>query len=104
MTFDILGINRTSNIIQICSFTDRSSALDRMHHSTFDPIKLSSYDKVARQLTSDLLGATSSLYSQHRPGILNVLVDSLLRDCYLTDSTLTHATFFTTMIRYQIIL
>ena len=61
-----------------------------MHHSTFDPVKYPSHDKVARQLASDLLGYNSSLYSQHIPGNINFIADALSRDFHINDSTLIH--------------
>ena len=70
------------------SFTDSSSALGWLHHSTFNPIQNPLHDEAARFFANLLLSHNSSLYSQHIKGDCNVIADSLSRDFHLNDSTL----------------
>ena len=63
MTLLLLNLESLPNGIHICGFTDSSSALGWMHHSTFDPVKYPSHDIVARQLAMDLISSRSSLFS-----------------------------------------
>ena len=88
MTLLLLNLESLPNGIHICGFTDSSSALGWMHHSTFDPVKYPSHDIVARQLAMDLISSRSSLFSQHIKGSANVIADALSRDFHLSDSLL----------------
>ena len=70
----------------ILAFTDNSSALGWMHHSTFDPVNNPQHDALARDLASFLLTNESTLFSQHIPGDHNVTADCLSRDFHLSDA------------------
>lgn len=74
---------------QILAFTDSSSALGWLFHSTFDPIKQPMHDKVARDLDWLCTQNNVSLFSQHIPGKRNIIADALSRDFHLNNDELT---------------
>ena len=74
----------------ILAFTDNSSALGWMYHSTFNPIENPQHDTTARYLAMLLLDAEASLHSEHIPGVHNEIADSLSRDFHLNDSQILH--------------
>ena len=78
------GTNR-----KILAFTDSSSALGWMHHSTFNPNTHLSHDSAARKLAEILITNDSALYSQHIPGKHNIIADSLSRDHHIPTNKLT---------------
>jgi hypothetical protein len=73
----------------ILAFTDSSSALGWMYHSTFNPVKDTMHDTLARHLARHLFDHRATLHPEHIPGKHNVVADSLSRDFHLTPSTLT---------------
>ena len=72
----------------ILAFTDNSSALGWMYHSTFDPVKYPNHDATARYLANLLLENNASLHPEHVPGKHNEIADCLSRDFHLDDSHL----------------
>ena len=72
----------------ILAFTDNSSALGWMHHSTFDPVNNPQHDDLARHLASFLIKHEATLFSQHIPGEQNVTADCLSRDFHLSDTAI----------------
>ena len=80
--------NHKSSYPHVLAFTDSSSALGWMHHSTFNPVKDPNHDKTARYLARMLFKHEASLYSEHIPGVHNHTADSLSRDFHLSDSEL----------------
>ena len=88
MSLQILKIKESKRGIKILSFTDSSSALGWLHHSTFNPIENPLHDEAARYFATMLLDNNSSLYSQHIKGKNNVIADSLSRDFHHDDLTL----------------
>jgi hypothetical protein len=73
----------------ILAFTDNSSALGWMYHSTFNPVQHRHHDDMARHLARLLFNTESTLHAEHIPGDNNVVADSLSRDFHLTNSQLT---------------
>ena len=72
----------------ILAFTDSSSALGWMHHSTFNPVKDPNHDNTARYLARLLFKHEASLYSEHIPGVHNHTADCLSRDFHLSDKNI----------------
>jgi hypothetical protein len=79
----------TTTNAHIMAFTDNSSALGWMYHSTFNPVKDKNHDKLARHLAFLLFKKEATLHSEHIPGDHNIIADSLSRDFHLNDTTLT---------------
>ncbi|MCH2242754.1 MAG: hypothetical protein MK041_12705 [Aquabacterium sp.] len=73
---------------KILAFTDSSSALGWMYHSTFNPTTHVAHDSAARKLAEILMDNDSALYSQHVPGKHNVVADSLSRDHHISNTIL----------------
>ena len=73
---------------KILAFTDSSSALGWMHHSTFNLTTHLSHDSAARKLAEILMDNDSALYSQHVKGTHNVVADSLSRDHHIPNKQL----------------
>ena len=76
---------------KILCYTDSSSALGWLYHSTFNPVTQPLHDQVARHLAGILLETDCTLYSQHVPGKQNVIADSLSRDHHVPDDILTQS-------------
>ena len=95
------GTNR-----KILAFTDSSSALGWMHHSTFNPTTHIAHDTAARKLAKILIRNESALYSQHIAGKHNIIADSLSRDHHIPDKKLTFAlkTAFTSQVPEEFVL
>ena len=95
------GTNR-----KILAFTDSSSALGWMHHSTFNPTTHIAHDTAARKLAKILIRNESALYSQHIAGKHNIIADSLSRDHHIPDKKLTFAlkTAFTSQVLEEFVL
>lgn len=74
---------------RLLSFTDSSSALGWLYHSTFNPVSHPKHDDAARHLALLLFNHEAALYPNHIPGKRNVIADSLSRDFHLTDTSLT---------------
>ena len=77
-----------SDYPHILAFTDSSSALGWMHHSTFNPVKDPNHDKTARYLARLLFENEASLYSEHIPGVHNHTADCLSRDFHLSNKNI----------------
>ena len=88
MSLKILKINESEKGIKLLSFTDSSSALGWLHHSTFNPVENPLHDKSARFLAHMMIDNNSSLYSQHIKGSQNQIADSLSRDFHWDNITL----------------
>ena len=82
-------INKNRGNQRLLCFTDSSSALGWMHHSSFNPRQYPMHDRTARRLATICLENYSSLYSQHIPGKHNVVADSLSRDHHISTQKLT---------------
>lgn len=75
----------------ILAYTDSSSALGWLYHSTFNPVQNPCHDDVARYLARLLFQKEASLYSEHVKGEDNLIADSLSRDFHWSDTEiLTH--------------
>ena len=79
-----------TNNIHILAFTDSSSALGWLYHSTFNPVKNHQHDNVARYLSNIILQANATLHPEHVPGRHNEIADVLSRDFHLSDSDTIH--------------
>ena len=79
-----------STFPHILAFTDSSSALGWLYHSTFNPTTHLPHDKLARHLAQLLFKNESTIYPEHIPGIENDVADSLSRDIHLTTPSLTN--------------
>jgi hypothetical protein len=88
-----LSINRDNHQTKypnILSYTDNSSALGWLYHSTFNPVKNLQHDKVARHFANLLFQNETTLYPEHIPGQHNIIADSLSRDFHLSDKNILH--------------
>jgi hypothetical protein len=74
----------------ILSYTDNSSALGWLYHSTFNPVKNLQHDKVARYFANLLFKNETTLYPEHIPGKHNIIADSLSCDFHLSDKNILH--------------
>ena len=75
----------------ILAYTDSSSALGWLYHSTFNPVQNPCHDDVARYLARLLFQKEASLYSEHIKGEDNLVADSLSRDFHWSNTEiLTH--------------
>lgn len=74
----------------LLSFTDNSSALGWLYHSTFNPKTHIHHDKLARYLARLLFKNEATIHPEHIPGKNNIIADSLSRDFQLNDADLTH--------------
>jgi hypothetical protein len=86
-----LSINKdthNSNYPHILAFTDSSSAMGWLYHSTFNPTKYLQHDKIARYLAHLLFINEATLHPEHIPGKNNIIADSLSRDFHLTNKNL----------------
>ena len=90
MSLKLLQIEESPRDIKNLSFTNISSALGWLHHSTFNPVQNPLHDEAARFLATTLISNNCSLYSQHIKGESNHIADSLSRDFHLNDSILIH--------------
>ena len=73
----------------ILAFTDSSSALGWLYHSTFNPKTHLPHDKLARHLARLLFKHEATIYPEHIPGVENEVADSLSRDIHLSHEQLT---------------
>ena len=78
-----------NNHPHILAFTDNSSALGWMFHSTFNPQTHPHHDTMARHLARILFNHEATLFSEHIPGEANEVADSLSRDIHLSTPALT---------------
>jgi hypothetical protein len=85
LTYDTHNNHNT----HIMAFTDNSSALGWMYHSTFNPVKDKGHDQLARYLAFLLFKQEATLHSEHIPGDNNIIADSLSRDFHLSHTDLT---------------
>jgi hypothetical protein len=83
----------TSTHPHILAFTDNSSALGWLFHSTFNPVLHKQHDKLARYLARLLFKKEATLHAEHIPGKHNIVADSLSRDFHLNDTDLTSLLF-----------
>jgi hypothetical protein len=72
----------------ILAFTDNSSAMGWLYHSTFNPVKNQQHDKIARYLAHLLFINEATIYPEHIPGKNNSIADSLSRDFQLSNDNL----------------
>jgi hypothetical protein len=79
-----------TNNPHILAFTDNSSALGWMYHSTFNPVQNPKHDELARFLATLLFDNQATLHSEHIKGEENIVADSLSRDFHLDAPTLTN--------------
>jgi hypothetical protein len=85
LTFD----HHTTQHPHILAFTDNSSALGWLYHSTFNPVTHKNHDKLARYLAKLLFKKDATLHAEHIPGQHNIIADSLSHDFHLSTSSLT---------------
>ena len=82
--------NRNQNKFQrIHALTDNSSAVGWLYKASFNPKTHHGHDTVARKLATLLLESKTTITSQHTPGRMNVVADSLSRDFHLPINHLT---------------
>ena len=87
--------NRPQNKKILC-FTDSSSALGWLYHSTFNPVPQPLHNKIVRRLARTLLNNKCTLYLQHIRGKQNFCADCLSRDHHTSMEMLTE-TFYCTL-------
>jgi hypothetical protein len=68
--------------------TDNTSTAAWMYKSNFDPESRPINNEVARFNAQNLMDNNATCYSQHMPGAMNVIADSLSRDFHLTNNQL----------------
>ena len=68
--------------------TDSTSAMGWLRKSNHDPVDAPIHNDIARFHASNMLERNACNYSQHLPGVLNVVADSLSRDFHLSDDQL----------------
>ena len=73
----------------ILSIGDSNCAAGWMHKSNFDPTTDSIHAEVARENARTIMQYEACEYSQHIPGITNVIADCLSRDFHLSNKKLT---------------
>ena len=86
----------------ILAFTDNSSAVGWMYHSTFNPVKDPQHDATARYLANMLLQHDASLHPSHIRGVHNEIADCLSRDFQLDNSQLLHLLSHSQDTKYKI--
>ena len=74
----------------VLAFSDNSSAVGWLYHSTFQPSTHNHHDKLARHLARELFIRQATLHPEHIPGKHNDVADSLSRDFHLTTPELTN--------------
>ena len=79
-----------TNYPRILAFTDSSSTIGWLHHSTFKPDLHPQHELVARELAYSLFHHQTTLYPTFIPGKSNVIADSLSRDLFLSPSAHTN--------------
>ena len=65
--------------------TDSTSAMGWLRESNYDPVDAPIHNNIARFHASNMMEQNACNYSQHLPGVLNVVADSLSRDFHLSD-------------------
>jgi hypothetical protein len=68
--------------------TDSTSAMGWLRKSNHDPVDAPIHNAIARFHAINMLERNACNYSQHLPGVLNVVADSLSRDFHLSDGQL----------------
>ena len=79
----------TSNHPSVLAFSDNSSAVGWLYHSTFHPATHDHHDKLARHLARELFKRQATLHPEHIPGKHNDVADALSRDFHMTTPKLT---------------
>ena len=82
----ILDLQNDSHGLKFYGFSDSSSTIGWMHHSTFNPDTQPAHDEVTRTFSRELLQANSFIFSQHIPDESNDTANSLSRKFHLGDS------------------
>ena len=78
----------SSQYKQILAYTNCSSVMGWMFHSTFNPTKFPQHNNAARHLATTLLNAEATLHPKHVPGCTNIIADCLSCDHHLTNDEL----------------
>ena len=86
---EIIQNRKNNKFLKIHALTDNSSAVGWLYKASFNPKTHLGHDLVARKLATILLDSDASITSQHTPGRMNVVADSLSRDFHLPDTYLT---------------
>lgn len=73
----------------LLSAGDSSSTVGWMHKSNFDPAGEPIHDEIARKHAHTVMKHKACDYSQHIPGVTNIIADSLSRDFHLSNKKLT---------------
>ena len=68
--------------------SDNTSSTAWMYKSNFDPQSHPIHNEIARWTATNLMNHNASSYSQHLPGAMNDIADSLSRDFHLTNEQL----------------
>jgi len=70
----------------ILNRSDSSSTVGWLRKSNHDPGEAPIHDEVARTHARNMMARQACNYSQHLPGILNIIADCLSRDFHLSDN------------------
>ena len=89
ITLKVLQVDNMEGGIKMQWFTDRSSALVWMHHSTFNPIRDKAHDEVENILARYMTDFKSSFIHKQTKWDNNDLVDSLSRYCNISPPKIT---------------
>ena len=74
----------------LLAFSDSSSTIGWLHHSTFNPVDNPMHDMVARYLARLMINEEASLFPEHIAGVMNTIADCLSRDFHLNNNELTN--------------
>ena len=79
IALDSLGLDKDGNSIKVFAQSDNTSALGWLYRQTFYRDLSHLQEEVPRLIGEDLMGADTSLYSQHVKGVANIIADILSR-------------------------
>ena len=85
----LLTDNHNTAFPSILSFSDNSSAVGWLYHSTFSPASQTHHDNLARDLATTLFNHQATVHPEHIPGRHNDVADSLSRDFHMSTPHLT---------------
>ena len=86
---EVIENKHQNKFLKILALTDNSSAVGWLYKASFNPNTHYGHDVIARKLATTLLESNATITSQHTPGRMNVVADSLSRDFHLPINQLT---------------